>query len=517
MRDGADVVFVDAKVFTASARSPWARALAVGEGRILCAGSNAQAERYVGKSTRVVPLDGRVVLPGFTDAHAHLMSSAGRVDDLDVSSASSLEALREAVRSRAVRTGTRRWIVGGGWDESTWSERRFPTRSDLDPVSGDRPVFLARVDRHSGVANTTALRRLRIPRGVRGVDRDRRGRPTGVLREAAYERAIRATRATVDRLVRDFPGVQARALRLGITSVHDVVDDRGMAAYRDVRSRGRLRIRVYLIASGAAPRLLSRNGRQVGFGDSWLRLGAVKLYADGSFGTRTAALLRPFQDDPRNDGYLVHRPADLERRIRRIHESGFQAAVHAIGDRAIALAEDGFSVLGDGARDRRHRIEHFELTPVELVRRARRLGLVASCQPNFAGRWGHPGGLYESRLGGRRLRKTNRFGTILRHGVPLAFGSDGMPYGPLIGIDAAVNHPNEDERISVENAVRAYTLGGAFAAFEEDSKGSLEPGKFADLVVLDGDPFRDPDRIGSMRVRAVVVGGTFATGAGAFK
>jgi predicted amidohydrolase YtcJ len=250
-------------------------------------------------------------------------------------------------------------------------------------------------------------------------------------------------------------------------------------------------------------------GLMTGFGDAWFRLGAIKVFSDGSLGAYTAALREPYEGRPGDRGMLVHPRAELMTILRTEHRSGFQTATHAIGDDAIDEVITALEAVQaeEPRKDPRHRIEHFELPDDDLLRRSRKAGLIASCQPNFVGQWSGPGDVYETRLGTERAATNNPYRRVLARRIPLCFGSDGMPYGPLYGIHSAVNGFFGDQRISVEDAFRAATAGGAYASFEEELKGTLEAGKLADFVVLEDDPFEEPDRIAAARVHSTWIGG----------
>jgi predicted amidohydrolase YtcJ len=254
---------------------------------------------------------------------------------------------------------------------------------------------------------------------------------------------------------------------------------------------------------------LAHAGIRTGLGDEWLRIGPVKVFSDGSLGAYTAALDAPYEGRPEERGMLVHPPSELRSILETAHAAGLQTATHAIGDAAVRLVVETLADVqeADPRDSLRHRIEHFELPDDDVLRQMRDAGLLASCQPNFIGQWSGPGDLYESRLGTVRNRENNPYRRISRLGIPLCFGSDGMPYGPLYGIHWAVNGYFEDQRLSPEEAFRAYTAGSAYAAFEEQTKGTLEPGRLADFVVLDGDPFDDSTEIARCRVRETWIGG----------
>lgn len=514
MARDADVVLLGGRVFTSDRSRPWARALAVRGDRLVAVGTDAQAERWAGRRTARIDLRGRVVLPGFIDAHAHLATAAGEIGWVNLWGSRSLDAAVRRLRLRASTVPPAMWIVGKDWDEQAWPERRYLTREDLDRASADHPVVALRRDRHMAALNSKALAAVGDLAGLRGVERDASGRPTGILKEDALEAVEGRYEPTEAAIQAGLPVMVRRAHRLGITSVHDVVDGGEWRAYQRARRAGRLQLRVYAMPRDALLPFLVGAGLMSGLGDPWLRLGAIKVFSDGSLGAHTAALARPYVGRPGDRGMLIHSPKELLSILETAHRAGFQTATHAIGDAAIEVVLDALEAVQRGAprRDARHRIEHFELPDDDVLRRARAAGIVASCQPNFIGWCSGPGGTYERRLGPSRAARNTPFRRIRRRGIPLCFGSDGMPYGPLYGLHWAVNGFFPDQRISVEEAVRAYTSGGAHASFEEDLKGVLALGRLADFVVLRGDPFRDPERIEGIRVESTWIAGARVSG-----
>lgn len=509
MAGDANVVLVDAKVFTAALDRPWARALAVRDDRIVAVGTNRQAERWAGRRTRTIDLEGRVVVPGFIDAHAHMAHSAAELGWTDLNRVRSLGEAVERLRRAAKKTPAGRWVVGTGWDEARWPEGRFLRREDLDRVSRDHPVVARRIDCHLGSFNSIALERTAHLAGARGFEVDPSGRPTGILKEDAFGAAFDLFAADSAGIERGLPTVARRAHRLGITAIHDIVGPAAWGAYQRAHRSERLLLRVNAMPKTSLTAPLLGAGLMTGLGDAWLRLGPIKVFADGSLGAHTASLREAYADRPTERGMLVHAPTELRSILEEAHRGGFQTATHAIGDDAIRLVVDTLEQIQERhpRKDARHRIEHFELPDEEALRRAKAAGIVASCQPNFIGQWSGPGGLYEARLGKDRTSTNNPLRSILRRRIPLCFGSDGMPYGPLYGIHWAVNGYFEHQQISVEDAFRAATATPAYASFEEALKGTLEPGKLADFVVLEGDPFREPGRIAQIRVGSTWIGG----------
>ena len=516
MAGDADIVLTGGRIFTAAPAKPWAHALAVRGDHIVAVGTDAQAERWSGRRTKSVDLRRRVVVPGFIDAHAHMAESAGerRWTRLDRtrSLADAVARLRQAA-SRVPRDG---WVIGIDWDESKWPERRFLLREDLDRASTAHRIVARRIDCHIGSLNSRSLEAAADLAGARGFEVDRSGRPTGVLTEDAFSEFHRRFESGEAAVERGLDGMFRAAHRLGITSIHDIVTVAGWRAYQRVHRRGRLGLRVYAMLRDPLLAPLIDAGLQSGLGDSWLRLGAIKVFSDGSLGAYTAALSKPYSDRAREKGMLVHRPSELRETLERAHRAGFQTATHAIGDAAVRLVVDTLEDVqgADPRNDTRHRIEHYELPDDDVLRRTKASGFIASCQPNFVGQWSNPGGLYMTRLGDARGSQNNPYRKILRRQIPLCFGSDGMPYGPLYGLHWAVNGFFEDQRISAEDAFRAYSSGGAHAAFEDDAKGTLLPGMLADFVVLDGDPFREPERIARCGVLETWLGGRRVFGRG---
>ena len=502
-------LIVRGTILTMEARRPVAEAFAVGGGRILEIGTEEQADRWRGKRTKVWTLkDHQVVVPGFIDSHAHLATDAWRRSWIQLEGCGSLEEALDRLRARIPEARQGEWIVGRGWDESAWPVKRYLNRQDLDSVSVSHPVLVNRVDGHMCSVNCVVLRRLDAFAGDAGVERDSDGTRTGVLREAAAERAremmpLPSEAEWVELLERTI----AHLHTLGITGVHDIVDDRHMRAYQTLRRQDRLAIRAYLMPYDDMLDALIASGLQTGFGDEWLRLGPIKVFSDGSLGARTAALSRPYEDDPAGKGQLNRTPKDLLAFLTKAHRAGFQLAVHAIGDRAIDVVVEAFgrALEREPREDHRHRVEHFELPSDDALRGMDEFGLVASMQPNFVARWSHPDGLYERRLGTERLARNNPFRSVLQRKIPLAFGSDGMPYGPLHGLEGAVMAPFASQRLKPEDAITSYTSAGAYASFTEHEAGTLAAGKVADFVVLSGDPRRlHPSRLA---VDATVVGG----------
>ncbi len=482
-----------------SIHAHWGLDAVVIEGdRILAVGRSEELVPHFGEDALRIDLRGRAVLPGFIDAHVHLMhtglvESGWRIDLTKRTREDALESLRDAVRSR----DSGDWIVGYGWDESGWDDRRYLVRGELDRVSPESPVLAIRMDGHLLTANSRALKLLPTSAPESLVDREE-----GLLREAAVTETL--SRIVPDRTTAAEALSAAARLchRLGVTSVHTMSRLRDVPAFMSRRAERLLRVTI-------CPEVESFDkveavGFRTGFGDPWVRFGGIKIFADGSIGARNAAVSEPFLGG--GTGGLNHEDAELVSMIRDAERAGWQTVIHAIGDRAIAQVLDAHETVGtDPAL--RHRIEHFELPHEKQLARAAKLGLCASMQPNFIGNWSGPESLYVDRLGVERDRASNPLRRVVDEGLPLAFGSDGMPISPLYGLHWAVNGPYSDQRLTAVEAVECYTAGGAWFGFEEGIKGRIEPGMLADLVVLDEDPVLRPERIDERTVDMTFVGG----------
>lgn len=473
-------------------------AVAISGDRILTVGRSEELLSHVGEDAVRIDLRGRAVLPGFVDAHVHLMHTGlvecgWRIHLTKRTREDALECLRDAARSR----GPGEWIVGYGWDESGWEDRRYLVRGELDRVSPENPILAIRMDGHLLTANSRALRLLptSAPEGL--VDHE-----SGLLREAAVNEML--SQIVPDRTTAAEALSAAARLchRLGVTSVHTMSRLQDVPAFMNRRAERLLRVTICPEAESFDK--VEAVGFRTGFGDPWLRFGGIKIFADGSIGAQNAAVSEPFIGG--GTGELNHEDAELVSMIRDAERTGWQTVVHAIGDRAIDQVLDAHRSVGTDPT-LRHRIEHFELPQEKQLARAAKLGLCVSMQPNFIGNWSGPESLYVDRLGADRDRASNPLRRVVDEGLPLAFGSDGMPVSPLYGLHWAVNGPYPDQRLTAEEAVERYTAGGAWFGFEEGIKGRIEPGMLADVVVLDEDPLLRPERIEERTVDMTFVGG----------
>jgi len=513
MTEAADLLLTGAEIHTLTDPDRTAEALAIRDGRIVRVGPEYEVRFLEGVETGVIDLDGGVVLPGFIDAHAHVQLLGQYELHADLWGIESRRACLDALRDHAERSNDE-WVIGFRYDESAWDDDRPLTRDDLDAVSEDRPVAVFRIDVHSASLNSAALKRLRDDLPEEDV-RTESGEPTGVIVEDALDvlwELVAPDREDARELL---DAAQERAHRLGVTGVHDMVRNTALPwAYRALDREDRLRLRVRLNYWADHLGAVAEAGLAPGQGSEFVRTGAIKSYTDGAIGSRTARLREPYADAEDGDanaadrGQWVIEPDELHDIVADAAASDFPVAAHAIGDAAIDAALDAFEDA-DAALDdpnRRYRIEHAELADDEQIDRMASAGVVASAQPNFL-QWAGEGGLYDRRLGVERRKRADRFRRWLSAGVPLAFGSDCMPMDPLYGVDHAVNAPTDEQRVTVTEALRAYTRGGAYAAGDEDRLGTIEVGKRADLVALERSPWDDPSGIDDIDVALTIVDG----------
>jgi len=499
MTDPADLVLSNAEVHSLAEPDEVHEALAIRDGRIVRVDSAYEVEFLVGVETEVVDCEGRVVLPGFVDAHTHMETLGRYLVHADLSGAGDAEECL----SRFDSGGDDGWLLGFGYDESGWPGGEYLTREDLDRVSTDRPVCAFREDMHVASLNSVAIERHVGAMPDEDVEFSD-GKPTGVIVEEAvdviYEAVAPGPEETRELLV----AAQERANELGVTAVHDMVrDSNAPRVYRELDLADELTLRVRINYWSDHIDAVREAGLRTNHGSEFVRTGAIKTYTDGSFGGRTAKLSEPYADGEGTGQWVVD-PEELRALAEESDEAGFQLAAHAIGDRAVDACLDAFEACGDPG-EARHRVEHVELASDEAIERFARSKVVASVQPNFL-KWARPDGLYDARLGSERRERTNRYRELLDAGVPLAFGSDCMPLDPLFGVHQAVTAPAEGQRLSVTEALRAYTSGGAYAGFDEGRIGTIETGKLADLVVLEDSPW-EVDSVDEVDVAMTLVGG----------
>ncbi|MER7128293.1 amidohydrolase [Streptosporangium saharense] len=511
-------VYRNAAIHTGDGGTPLAQAMAVDGERLLAVGTEALVREAAGPGAELVDLEGAAVLPGFYDAHIHTAQYAQSLGAVDLRDVRSLDDALARVAAHAARLRPGAWLFGGRWNSNTWDPPAQPDRYALDSVCPELPVALPSVDGHTVWANSAALRLAGIdastPDPVGGeIVRDATGHPTGILREAASY-PLRELMVSPD--LRDLLRVaQDELLALGLTSVHDIDGEDCRAAYLELREAGELRLRVHKAIPMNHLDAAIAEGRRTGQGDDWVRTGPVKIFSDGALGSHTCHMHTAFAGEPDNNGIAVTPYEDLVRLFSKAAGAGIAVATHAIGDRANHLVIDAYEVIGARA-GLRHRIEHAQhLLPGDLSRMAR-LGVVASMQPVHCT---SDIDLVDTLLTGHELASYAWRG-MLNVGVALAFGSDAPVEhpNPFAALYAAVTRSRPDgtpaggwqpeQRLSMGEAVTAHTLGAAYAAGEEDDKGVLSPGRLADFVVVDTDPYvESPEAVLRTKVMTTVVGG----------
>ena len=536
----ADIIFMHANIYTGVPdNTPFSsiqreEAIAVRGDRIQAVGKTLEIEKLKGPETQVVDLGGHFLMPGFNDAHLHLADAGMTKLSVDLTGVKSLEELRARVLKKVEESKGDDWVLGSGWDQTLWPVKVTPTRWDLDEVSGGHPVFLVRIDGHIAVANTRALQlgsitlASRDPQGGQ-IDRNENGEPTGVLRETAQQAILGVIPKPTHQLRREALELALADLaEHGVTSAQDYSPVwENFEIFEELEKEGKLTARISEWLPFDDPvEELSRKRNAHPQSDLMLHTGMLKGFMDGSLGSHTAAMLEPYADDPKNSGLPRYDAEKLNDMTKERVLAGFQIGFHAIGDKGIQMALDAFAAAEkaareahvkapDGGDDFRLRIEHAQVTTLAQFAQFKNLKVIASMQPNHVltdMRWA------QDRLGPRRAASSYAWLAFLNKGVTLAFGTDYPvePVTPFRGLYAAVTRRSEDgkqeyfpeQRLTMDQAISAYTTGSAFAEFEEKEKGKLVPGMLADFVVLDRDPTASsPDKLLATKVLRTVVGG----------
>jgi predicted amidohydrolase YtcJ len=530
----AETIITNADVWTVDRNHPTAEAVAILNDRIVAVGTSAEMDGWRGPQTHIIDAAGKLLLPGFNDAHVHFVSGGFQLDQVQLNDAKSKEVFVSRIAAQAKKIKKGDWMLGGEWDEQNWSPVELPTHEWIDPVTPDIPVFLERHDGHEALANALAMKLAGVTATTKSpaggeIVHDAQGNPTGVFKDAAQ--------SLIDKVIPD-PGLETRirgarralehAASLGVTSVQDMAVNYGdIAAYSVLAERGELTSRIYAAPMETHWQDQAKLGIRHAFGSDFLRIGAVKGFADGSLGSTTAYFFQPYVDAPNTRGLLSNEMQPLSamrERLTGADKAGLQLCVHAIGDQAISIVLDLFQDIekANGARDRRWRIEHSQhINPKDFQRYAG-LHVIASMQPYHAiddGQWA------ERRIGPIRAKSTYAFRTLLDRGVHLAFGTDWSvaPLNPMLGLYAAVTratldgkHPDgwvPEQKITIQEAIEAYTLGSAYAEFQEKDKGSITTGKLADLILVSDNLLKiDPRAVRDAKVEMTMVGGKIVYG-----
>jgi predicted amidohydrolase YtcJ len=536
----ADIIFVHANVYTGvPANTQFSsigreEAIAVRGDRIQAVGKTVDIEKLKGPQTQVVDLGGHFVMPGFNDAHLHLADAGMTKLSVDLTGVKSLDDLRERVRKRVDEAKAGEWILGSGWDETLWPVKTVPSRWDLDEVSNGHPVFLVRIDGHIAVANTRALQlgsitlASRDPQGGH-IDRNENGEPTGILRETAQNAVLTVVpKPTHEQRRQAIELALADLAEHGVTSAQDYSPAwENFQIYEELEKEGKLTARLSeWLPFDESVEELSRKRESHPRSDLMLHTGMLKGFMDGSLGSHTAALLEPYSDDPQNSGLPRYEAAKLNDMTKERVLAGFQIGFHAIGDKGVQMALDAFAGAETAARevhvkapnggdDFRLRVEHAQVTTPPEIARFKELKVIASMQPSHVlsdMRWA------QDRLGPKRAATSYAWLAFVNKGVGLAFGTDYPvePVTPFRGLYAAVTRKSEDgkhqyfpeQRLSIDQAIAAYTAGSAFAEFEEKEKGKIVAGMLADFVVLDRDiTSSSPEKVLGAKVLRTFLGG----------
>ena len=520
----ATFIITDANIWTGNPDQPRAEALAVIGTKILAVGNNKEITRLAASETKIIDAHGQFITPGFNDSHLHFLAGGFNLASVQLRAADSKAEFIKRVGDYAKTLESGTWLTGGDWDHTLWGGE-LPTRAWIDSVTPENPVWINRLDGHMALANTLALRAAGIDANTADIEggtivRDSAGNPTGILKDNAMDPVNTVEPEAPDSMkFRALEAAMDYVAQQGVTSVQHMGTWDHLRIFEAFHKKGLLRTRISANVPLGTWAHLQAKVTQEGQGDEWLRFGGLKAFMDGSLGSHTAAFFEPFIDTPQDSGLLVNDPEELYSLIQNADEAGLQIMVHGIGDRAISILLDlfGRTIETNGIRDRRFRIEHSQhIHPKDFVR-YRDLNVIASMQPYHCiddGRWA------EGYIGYKRCKTTYAFRTLADHDVKMAFGSDWYvaPPTPLEGIYAAVTRRTLDdknpggwipeEKLTVEEALRAYTIDAAYASFEENIKGRLEAGKLADFVIIDRDlTVIQPETIRDAEVVMTVVGG----------
>jgi predicted amidohydrolase YtcJ len=512
----ADLVLMGGNVLTMCSSQPSAEAVAVKKDRIVQAGTNEEIRRWIGDDTKVIDLQGKTVIPGLTDSHIHVGDFGKFLMWVDLKDADSVEEMQRKIRERAQKISEERWIIGSGWDQTRFAEKRYPNRWDLDEASTDNPVILYHQCGRVCVVNSKALelagvtKETKSPSGGKIETDAETGEPTGILRENATDLVWKTIPEPSEEEVIEGASLACKKIvEAGVTSIHWIVtSSTEISVIQKLRAENKLPLHVYTII----PANLLDQVNSSGSGDNKDRNLGVKVFVDGSLAARTAALREPYSDDAESKGQLLYSQQELDALVAEVHKANFRLVMHAMGDQAIGMALTAIekALVEAPRKDHRYRLEQASVLNSKLIQRIKELGVMVSVQPKCVlsefSVWAAV-----DRLGSERARWLYPLKTLINEGIRVVGGSDCPmePLSPLQGVQAAVTREFfPEERISVDEALRMYTVNAAYASFEETVKGSIEEGKLADLTVLSGDPTAvPPSKIGDINVDVTIVGG----------
>lgn len=536
----ASLILLNGRIVTLDKKNPEVPALAISGEEIVYAGSEEKAKAYATKETVVIDLKGRLVLPGFNDAHLHFLGGGLNFLRVDLRDCRSFQEIGEKIKDKANKLKPGSWILGRGWDHTLFNQGKWPDKTFLDKIAPQNPVYLKRIDGHVGWANSLALQMSKIdqnsssPEGGAIIKNANTGEPIGILLENAMQLVERMIpKPSFEEQTLALKEAVKEANRFGITSVQDNSDVEVLEVYKKLMEKDELKVRVsewLPLELIKKPQELKRLIKSFPEKSNLLRPGLLKIMADGTLGSRTAFLFEPYSDEPGKSGVFLHEEKELEDMVMLADKSGYQVGIHAIGDRANHTVLNVYEKIQkmNPERERRHRIEHCSLLREADISRFAKSGTVASVQPSF---WSSDKKWLEQRLGKERMKGAYAFKSLLDSGTVLAFGTDWPveSLNPMLGIYSTVTrdvgaqhavplqgsanyletHGHASlQKLTIEQAVKAYTLGSAYAEFREKEKGSLEVGKLADIVVLSKDIFSiQPEEIKDTEVEMTILGG----------
>lgn len=521
----ADLILINGKIYTVERDQPWTNACAIKDGKFIAVGETDLIQKFKGKNTEMIDLNGRLVLPGFNDAHIHFSDGGFYLSGINLRDAKDENEFVERIKNYAAKLNKGEWILNGNWDHEAWPSKKHPHKKLIDDVTKDNPVYVQRLDGHIALVNSLALKLAGItkdtpnPQGGEITKDPQTGEPTGILKDAAQSLIGAVIPSPSKEQLKHAVGIAIHhANSLGVTSIQDNSSAADLEIYQELLKEGKLTLRINAWRAGYLHIHFEKIGMSSNFGNDMLRIGTMKVFVDGSMGAGTALFFEPYADDPATSGIPIYTENELNDAINAIDKAGLQIAAHAIGDKANTWILNAFekAFQENGKRDARHRVEHAQVVLPDDVKRFHELGIIASIQPSHCiddMRWA------EKRIG-NRCQHAYLFNSFVKSGVKIAFGTDWTvePLDPMLGLYAAVTREfpeggpeggwYPDEKISLEQAIEFYTLGSAYAEFQEDVKGSIRVGKLADLVVLDKNLFEiEPKTILDTKVDLTIVGG----------
>ena len=515
----ADLVLMDGNIITMDSSQPSAEAVAVTKNRIVKVGTNEEISRWIGKDTKIINLRGRTVVPGLIDSHIHVGDFGKFLMWIDLKDVNSIEEMQQRIRERAQKIPEGRWLIGSGWDQARFVEKRYPSFRDLDEASPDNPIVLYHECGRVCVVNSKALELAGVTKGTRSpsggkIEKDAEtGEPTGILRENATDLVWKKIPEPSEAEIMEGASLACKKIvEAGVTSIHWIVaSSTEISIIQKLRADNKLPLRVYIIAPANILDQITSSDSLLGSDNTDSNLG-VKVFVDGSLAARTAALREPYSDNLQTRGQLLYSQEELDALVVKVHKAKFRLVMHAMGDQAIDMTLTAIekALVEAPRKNHRYRIEHASVLNKEFIQRIKKLGIIVSVQPKVVisdfSVWSAV-----DRLGSERARWLYPLKTLINEGIRVAGGSDCPmePLSPLLGIQAAVTREFfPEERITVDEALRMYTVNAAYASSEENLKGSIKEGKLADLTVLSGDPRKTPpSKISDINVDMTIVGG----------